>query len=72
MRVKSPRDGYVRCETLLPVLSCQIVPIPDTPTRRVLGLLTEDGALAIGVTADSAQQIADFLARAASAMRKAS
>jgi hypothetical protein len=72
MRVKSPRDGYVRCETLMPVLALSIAPIPDMPTRRALGLLTEDGPLALGVTAESAQIIADFLAQAAADMRKAS
>jgi hypothetical protein len=72
MRVKSPRDGYVRCETLMPVIAVSIAPIPEMPTRRALGLLTDDGALALGVTAESAQLIADFLAHAASEMRKAS
>jgi hypothetical protein len=74
MRVKSPRDGYVRCETetLMPVLGSQIVPIPDMPTRRAFCLLTDDGPLALGVTAESAQLIADFLAQAASNMWKAS
>jgi hypothetical protein len=64
MRVKSPRDGYVRCETLMPVIAVSIGLIPDMPTRRALGLLTEDGPLALGVTAESAQMIADFLAHA--------
>jgi hypothetical protein len=72
MRVKAPRDGYVRCETLLPILSAQIVPIPKLPTHRAWWLLTDDGALALSVTAESAQTIADFLTRAAAAMRKAS
>jgi hypothetical protein len=72
MRVKSPREGYVRCETMMPVLAAQIAPIPEMPTCRALCLLTEDGPLAIGVTAKSAQQIADFLAQAAAEMRKAS
>ena len=52
MKAKVPRDGYVRCETLMPLLGCQIIPIPEMPTRRVLGLLTEDGNLALGVTAE--------------------
>jgi hypothetical protein len=72
MRVRSPRDGYVRCETLMPVIGCQIAPIPEMPTRRAFCVLTDDGALALGVTAESAQLIADFLAAAASDMRKAS
>jgi hypothetical protein len=72
MRVKSPRDGYVRCETLMPVIAVSIAPIPEMPTRRALGLMTEDGVLALGVTAESAQGIADFLAQAAAEMRKAS
>lgn len=72
MRVKAPRDGYVRCDILLPVIGCQIAPIPDMPTCRALWFLTADGALALGVTAKSAQQVADFLTRAATAMRKAS
>jgi hypothetical protein len=72
MRVKSPRDGYVRCETLMPVLAVSIAPIPEMPTRRALGLMTDDGVLALGVTAESAQSIADSLAQAATDMRKAS
>jgi hypothetical protein len=69
---RRPREGYVRCETLMPILACQILPIPEQPTRRVLGLLTEDGSLALGVTAESAQDIADQLAQAATDMRKLS
>jgi hypothetical protein len=72
MRVKSPRDGYVRCETLMPVIAVSVGPIPEMPTRRALGLMTDDGVLALGVTAESAQLIADFLAQAASDMRRAS
>jgi hypothetical protein len=37
-----------------------------------LGLLTEDDPLALGVTAESAQMIADVLAESAAEMRKAS
>jgi hypothetical protein len=72
MKLKAPRDGYVRCETLMPALACQIAPIPDMPTCRAFCLLTDDGALALAVTAHSAQQIADMLRRAAAGMRKAS
>jgi hypothetical protein len=72
MRVKSPRDGYVRCETLMPVIAVSIAPIIDMPTRRALGLMTDDGVLALGVTAESAQLIADFLAQGAAEMRKVS
>jgi hypothetical protein len=72
MRVKPARDGYVRCETLLPILAEQIAPIPDMPTRRAFCVMTEDGPLALGVTAEAAQSIADLLAQAASDMRKAS
>lgn len=72
MKAKLPRPGYVRCETLMPILACQILPIPETPTRRALGLLTEDGSLALGVTAESAQELSDLLAKAATEMRKAS
>jgi hypothetical protein len=32
-------------------------------TRRALGILTEDGPLALGVTAESAQELADLLRR---------
>jgi hypothetical protein len=67
-----PRSGYVRCETLIPILGVQILPIPEMPTRRVLALLTEDGPLALGVTAESAQEIADLLSKAAMEMRKQS
>ena len=69
METKRPRDGYVRCETLMPILASQILPIPGQPTRRVLGLMTEDGSLALGVTAESAQDISDQLAKAATEMR---
>jgi hypothetical protein len=69
MKAKDAIEGYVRCETLMPVLGCQILPIPGMPTRRALGLLTEDGALALGVTAESAQELSDLLAKAASEMR---
>ena len=72
MKAKVPRDGYVRCETLMPLLGCQILPGPEMPTRRVLGLLTEDGNLALGVTAESAQELSELLATAAMEMRKAS
>ena len=54
-----------------PVFGEQILSIPDQPTRRVLALLTEDGSLALGVTAESAQAIADTLSAAAEEMRKA-
>ena len=56
----------------MPLLGCQIIPIPEMPTRRVLGLLTEDGNLALGVTAESAQELSELLATAAMEMRKAS
>ena len=72
MRVKSPRDGYVRCETLMPVLGCFILSKPDMPTCCAMALLTEDGPLALGVTAEGAQRIAEILAKAAADMRKAS
>jgi hypothetical protein len=63
--------GYVRAETLMPILGVQMLGIPNQPTRRVLALLTEDGSLALGVTAESAQAIADMLSVAAEEMRKA-
>jgi len=69
MEAKFPMEGYVRCETLMPILGMQILPIPENPTRRALALLTEDGPLALGVTAESAQELADALAMAASEMR---
>ncbi len=69
MRAREPIANYVRCETLLPILGVQILPIPESPTRRALALLTEDGSLALGVTAESAQEIADLLAKAAGEMR---
>jgi hypothetical protein len=67
-----PIEGYVRGETLMPILGVQILPITDMPTRRVLALLTEDGSLAFGATAESAQEIARLLEKAASEMRLAS
>ena len=72
--MKKPKPklaGYVRAETLIPVLGVQTLDIPNQPTRRVLALLTEDGSLALGVTAESAQAIADTLSAAAEEMRKA-
>jgi hypothetical protein len=68
---KSQMPGYVRAETLMPILGVQMLDIPNQPTRRVLALLTEDGSLALGVTAESAQAIADTLSAAAEEMRKA-
>jgi hypothetical protein len=72
MKAKDRIEGYVRCETLMPILGVQILPIPEMPTRRVLALLTEDGSLALGVTAESAQELSDLLAKAATEMRRAS
>jgi hypothetical protein len=72
MQAKDPIEGYVRCETLMPILGVQVLPITSMPTRRVLALLTEDGPLTLGVTAESAQDIARLLEKAASEMRLAS
>ena len=54
------------------ILGVQVLPITDMPTRKALALLTEDGSLAFGVTAESAQEIARLLEKAASEMRLAS
>ena len=70
-KAKPQMPGYVRAETLMPVLGVQILGVPNQPTRRALALLTEDGALALGVTAESAQAIADTLSAAAEEMRRA-
>ena len=70
MQAKDPIEGYVRCETLMPILGVQVLPITDMPTRKVLALLTEDGSLALGVTAESAQE--RLLEKAASEIRLAS
>ena len=72
MQAKDPIEGYVRCETLMPILGVQVLPITGMPTRKVLALLTEDGPLTLGVTAESAQDIARLLEKAASEMRLAS
>ena len=72
MQAKDPIEGYVRCETLMPILAVQVLPITGMPTRKVLALLTEDGSLALGMTAESAQDIARLLEKAASEMRLAS
>ena len=72
MQAKDPIEDYVRCETLMPILGVQVLPITDTPTRQALALFTEDGSLALGVTAESAQEIARLLEKAASEMRLAS
>jgi hypothetical protein len=69
--VKAKMSGYVRAETLIPILAVQMLSIPGQPTRRALALLTEDGNLALGVTAESAQSIADLLSDAAREMRQA-
>jgi hypothetical protein len=71
-KAKDPIEGYVRCETVIPILGVAILPISTMPTRRILALLTEDGSLALGVDAESAQDIADRLAKAASEMRQLS
>jgi hypothetical protein len=44
-------SGYVRAETLIPILAVQMLSIPGQPTRRTLALMTEDGNLALGVSA---------------------
>lgn len=62
MKLKPARDGYVRCETLLPIQACFIFSNPKMPTLRVVGLLTEDGPLSLGVTAESAHLPGDQLA----------
>ena len=72
MKEKKPRAGYVRCEILHPILEAQIAPIKGMPTRRVLALLTKEGTLILGITAESAQEIAAGLVKAAEEMRKAS
>jgi hypothetical protein len=71
MQAKDPIEGYVRCETLMPILGVQILPVTDMPTRRDLALLTEDGTLALGLAVESAQEIARLLEKAASEMRLA-
>ena len=68
---KAKMSGYVRAETLMPILAVQMLSIPGQPTRRALALLTEDGNLALGVTAESAQAIADLLTNSAKEMRQA-
>ena len=72
MQAEDPIEGYVRCETLMPILGVQVLPLRDMPTRKALALLTEDGPLTLGVTAESAQDIARLLEKAASEMRLAS
>jgi hypothetical protein len=72
MQANDPIEGYVRCETLMPILGVQVLPITGMPTRKVLALLTEDGSLALGLTAESAQDIARLVEKAASEMRLAS
>jgi hypothetical protein len=66
------KEGYVRCETLMPALGCRILHNPETPTRRVLGLLTDDGSLALNIDAEFAQTLSELLAKAATEMRKES
>jgi len=71
MATRPQQQGYVRCEMLIPILGSQILPIPESPSRRVLALLTEDGSLALGITAEAAQEMAEQLTKAAADMRKA-
>lgn len=53
-------------------LGCKYYQSPINRRRGVvLALLTEDGGLALQVTAESAQAIADTLSAAAEEMRKA-
>jgi hypothetical protein len=66
------KEGYVRCETLLPALGCRILHNPETPTRRVLGLLTDDGSLTLNIDAEFPQTLSELLAKAATEMRKES
>jgi hypothetical protein len=67
-KVKDAIEGYVRCDTFLPILGAHILHNPEMPTIRVLRVTTHDGVLALGVTAEVAQQMADMLARAASTL----
>jgi hypothetical protein len=67
-KVQDPIKGYVRCNALLPVLGAHILSDPEMPTLRVLAVTTHDGPIALRVTAEIAQAIADMLARAASEM----
>ncbi len=68
--LREPREGYVRAETLLPLTGGQIMKVPGFPARRALCLQTADGALALGVTAQSAKDIAKALMKAAREMEK--
>ena len=68
--LRKPIEGYVRCETVLPIMGGQVMKIPGMPTKRAMVLQTMDGALALGVTAESAQDIAKALMKAAKEMKK--
>ena len=68
--LKEPIEGYVRCETVLPVTGGQIMKIPGMLARRAMCLQTADGALALGITAESAKDIAKSLMKAAREMEK--
>jgi hypothetical protein len=70
--VRTGASAAKRRLRVMPVLAVSMAPIPEMPTRRALGLLTEDGPLALGVIAEGAQVMADLLAMAAADMRKAS
>jgi len=68
--LKEQIEGYARCETVLPVMGGQIMNIPGMPARRAMVLKTMDGTLALGITAESAKDIAQALLKAAKEMKK--
>jgi hypothetical protein len=65
-------SGYVRCGLLMPMLGCKVLPVPETPMKRVLELLTDDGQLAIEIDAEAAQVLSELLAKAIIEMREES
>jgi hypothetical protein len=72
MQAIAPKDGYVRCGLLMPMLGCRVLPVPETPMKRVLGILTDDGQLAIEIDAEAAQVLSELLAKAIIEMREES
>jgi hypothetical protein len=68
--LREPLEGYVRAETLLPLTGGQIMKVPGLLARRALCLQTSDGALALGITAESAKDIAKALLKSAREMEK--
>ena len=68
MKLRKQRPGYVRTEALFPIEGFQILAHPDSPTLRVLALLTQDGSLALAMNKEIARTVGEALLRVADQM----